>query len=118
MVLIESKDGRNGSEAMAKVTHSIGVLLRVLLPATLILAPAVATAQDKDLPDKGRIVLMAQLAAGTGLDIVARTFAERLSARIGQPVLIENRPGSAGLATAEAVLKAEPDGATLGVVTS
>lgn len=65
-----------------------------------------------------RILIIAQLAAGTGLDIVARTYAERLSQKLGRPVIVENRPGSAGLATAEGVLKSDPDGSTLGVMSS
>lgn len=87
----------------------------VLSTVCLLLQPGSADAQD--LPNK-RILIIAQLAAGTGLDIVARTFADKLSQRTGQPVIVENRPGSAGLATMEAVLRSDPDGTTLGVVTS
>ncbi len=90
-------------------------LLAFTMAAIAGLSPAAIKAQD--LPSK-RILLVAQLAPGTGLDIVARMFAERLSQRIGQPVIVENRPGGAGIATAEAVQKAEPDGTTLGVMTS
>lgn len=95
--------------------HSLRRALAVLIAAGIACAPGQPYAQD--LPQK-RVVLVAQIAAGTGLDIVARTYAEKLAARIGQPVIVENRPGAAGLATAEAVLKSEPDGTTLGVVTS
>ena len=95
--------------------HTTLWFLATFTPAILSLAPQPGHAQSP--PDK-RILLVAALAAGTGLDIVARTFAERLSQRIGQPVIVENRPGAAGLAAAEFVQRAEPDGATLGVVTS
>ena len=83
--------------------------------AVFVGAGAPATAQD--FPTR-RILIVAQLAAGTGLDIVARTYAERLQISFGQPVIVENRPGAAGLATAEGVLKSEPDGTTLGVMSS
>ena len=83
------------------------------LAAALAADVALATwpSHAQDLPNK-RILLIAALAAGTGLDIVARTLAERLSQRIGQPVIVENKPGSAGLAAADSVQRAEPDGAT------
>ena len=50
--------------------------------------------------------------AGT-TDLVGRLAAERLSARLGQQVVVENRPGAGGNVGAEAVARAEPDGHTL-----
>ena len=91
-------------------------MMRIL--ATLALATAAAFPAHAQEASGKRILIIAQLAAGTGLDIVARTYAERLSQRLGRPVIVENRPGSAGLATAEGVLRAEPDGSTLGVMSS
>jgi tripartite-type tricarboxylate transporter receptor subunit TctC len=51
--------------------------------------------------------------AGTGLDLYARLIGQWLSERLGQPVIIENRPGAAQNLGAEMVAKAEPDGYTL-----
>ena len=50
--------------------------------------------------------------AGT-TDLVGRLAAERLSARLGQQVVVENRPGAGGNVGAESVARAEPDGHTL-----
>ncbi|MCR0981983.1 Bug family tripartite tricarboxylate transporter substrate binding protein [Roseomonas populi] len=52
-------------------------------------------------------------AAGGGTDILARLVAGSMSARLGQPIVIENRPGAATAVGAEAAAKAAPDGYTL-----
>src|ERR671934_2284094 len=52
-------------------------------------------------------------AAGAGInDIMARLVGQHLGAGLGQPVVIENRPGSGGIAGTEAAAKAAPDGYT------
>jgi len=50
---------------------------------------------------------------GGGIDILARLMAPHMSARLGQPVVVENRPGANGLVATQAVLGAEPDGHTI-----
>jgi tripartite-type tricarboxylate transporter receptor subunit TctC len=47
---------------------------------------------------------------GTGMDIIARTVAPNLSQRLGEPVVVDNRPGASGNIGAEAVAKSPPDG--------
>ena len=53
------------------------------------------------------------LAAGSSLDIVARLMGQWLSERLGQPFVIENRPGAGTNVATEAVVRAAPDGYTL-----
>ena len=60
--------------------------------------------------------LIVNVAAGGGVDIVARMIAQRLSDRLGQPFVVENRPGAGGNIGTEAVVRAAPDGYTLLVV--
>lgn len=51
--------------------------------------------------------------AGGGSDLVARTLADRLQRSIGQPVVVENKPGATTSIAAQAVAKSEPDGYTI-----
>jgi tripartite-type tricarboxylate transporter receptor subunit TctC len=50
---------------------------------------------------------------GTGMDIIARTVGPKLSERLGQPVVVENKPGASGNIGADAVAKSAPDGYTV-----
>ena len=50
---------------------------------------------------------------GGGSDVAARTISERISPKLGQPVLVENRPGAGGIVGTDTVFRAEPDGYTL-----
>ena len=61
---------------------------------------------------------MPLLAAGTGLDVTVRLYAEQLSQAFGKPVVVENKPGGAGLAGVAALKAAAADGYTMIVATS
>ncbi|MCK9512100.1 MAG: tripartite tricarboxylate transporter substrate binding protein [Pigmentiphaga sp.] len=77
-------------------------------------APAVAAAQAAAYPAKPVSILIGA-AAGGGLDYIARSFTDALSKELGQPVIVDYRPGAAGLLAADAAAKAAPDGYTLWV---
>jgi tripartite-type tricarboxylate transporter receptor subunit TctC len=62
--------------------------------------------------------LIVPFPAGGGGDIVARLLGQHLSERLGQPFIIENRPGAGGNIGTEAVVRAPPDGYTLLLATS
>lgn len=64
------------------------------------------------------ITLIVPFAAGSGTDAVARIVSQKLSERLGQPVLVDNRPGANGQIAAEAVAKAKSDGYTLFMTTN
>ena len=64
------------------------------------------------------IKIMVGYAPGGSTDVTARIIAQALSGRLGQPVIIENRPGAAGNIAADATAKADPDGYTLTLATS
>jgi len=57
--------------------------------------------------------VIVQVPAGSAPDIVARVIGEWLSQRLGQPIVIDNRPGASGNIATEAVVRAAPDGTTL-----
>jgi tripartite-type tricarboxylate transporter receptor subunit TctC len=57
--------------------------------------------------------IVVSLTPGSATDILARTVSDRLSAQLGQPVIVENRPGASTTIAAALVAKAQPDGYTL-----
>lgn len=74
------------------------------------LLPALARADD--FPTRP-ITLIVPFAAGGSMDVLARLSAQQATGALGQPVVIDNRGGAAGLIGAASVARAEPDGYTL-----
>src|SRR5262245_42478708 len=79
------------------------------------LAPGLAAAQS--WPSR-TITLVVPFAAGGGTDAIARVVADKLSARLGQPVVVENKAGAASAIGTAHVAKAAPDGYTLLMTTN
>jgi tripartite-type tricarboxylate transporter receptor subunit TctC len=78
-------------------------------------ASLAATAAADEYPARP-IRLLVGFAAGGPTDILARVMAQRLAQRLGQQVVVENRPGAGGNAATETVVNAAPDGYTVLVV--
>ena len=93
-------------------------LLAGLLTAT---APALsqsALAQDSATYPSRPVTFVVPYPAGGGLDVFARQLAQKLSERMGQPFVIENRPGAGTVIGAAHVAKSAPDGYTIMLGTS
>jgi tripartite-type tricarboxylate transporter receptor subunit TctC len=82
------------------------------LPATGFAAPSFA----QSYPDRA-IKLIVPYLAGGATDVGARVVAERMSKGLGQPIVIDNRPGAGVIVGTNAVAKADPDGYTLLITT-
>src|SRR6476646_4752766 len=90
----------------------IGTVRRLLLPALMLAATHAQTqAQAQSWPDRP-IKFISSQAAGNGTDVVGRLVADRLSARVGQPIIFENRPGGGNVIGTQAAARSAPDGYT------
>jgi tripartite-type tricarboxylate transporter receptor subunit TctC len=84
------------------------------LACALICAVAYGPAAADDYPSRP-ITLIVPYAAGGGNDLMARLAADKMSAALGQPIVIENRGGAGGSIATRQVAHAAPDGYTLGL---
>jgi len=86
----------------------------VIIAATLLFASSHALAQSAaaDYPSRP-VKIIVNVSPGGGVDTATRIVAQRLSERLGQTFVVENRPSASGNLGAEAVFNAEPDGYTL-----
>jgi tripartite-type tricarboxylate transporter receptor subunit TctC len=95
----------------------LGRALRAMLAGLLLsVAGAAAVAAETGYPSRPLRVVLGST-AGSGSDVVARTLSTRLAENIGQPVVVDNRAGAAGVIGAEIVAKAAPDGYTIFIAT-
>lgn len=91
--------------------------MRRLLLACLFALAAGATAAQTEWPSRPVTIVVPYVAGGPS-DTLARSLAAALQPAIGQPVVVENRPGANGAVAAAAVARAAPDGHTLFVAAS
>lgn len=92
------------------------VRLAALLPSffaasCLLVAPSGVTAQE--FPKGQTITIVVGFVPGGGTDTATRIIAKSLAANLGQPVVVENRPGAGGTIATQAVVNGKPDGTTL-----
>ena len=87
--------------------------LAVLLAASVIAKGAIA----QSYPSKP-ITLVVPLAIGSTSDILSRTVGAELAKRLGQPVIVDDRPGAGGTSALQQVARAAPDGYTIALITS
>ncbi|HUI97030.1 MAG TPA: tripartite tricarboxylate transporter substrate binding protein [Xanthobacteraceae bacterium] len=91
-----------------------GHFRRALGFVALVCALGLAAPGHAQTPYPNRVVkLVVGFAAGGGNDIIARIIAQKLQDDLGQPFIVENRPGAGGRLAAEYVKNAAPDGYTL-----
>ena len=82
------------------------------LAALLVLAFAAPLAAAQEYPNKP-IKLITPYPPGGPTDVLARAVSQKLSEKLGQPIIIDNRPGASGMIGADLVAKSAPDGYTL-----
>ena len=92
-----------------KLNQVIAALCAAALGASL---PAPGGAQAQSYPSRP-IKVVVGFPPGQATDVIARLMAAKLAESLGQPVVVENRPGKGGSLGAEAVAKSPPDGYTL-----
>src|SRR6187431_2186960 len=90
--------------------HARSATIALLGAATVLLPSGAASAQN--YPSQP-VKMIVGLAPGGSNDIIARVVAQKLTERLGQPFIVENKAGAGGTIAAEMVARAMPDGLTL-----
>ena len=118
---------------MALCITNVQNMLRILTPAASnatarrrvwlgvtagFLIQLIAMEADAQISASKAIHLLVGYTAGGATDITARMLAQKMSAAMGEPVIVENRPGASGTIATERVSKSSPDGSTLLMATA
>src|SRR5882672_7074088 len=103
--------------ARIRIMESRGMPMHRTLLAALLLCLASGTSLAQSWPAKP-VRIMVGASPGGGTDIIARLLAEKYQAALGQPFIVENRPGAANTIAADITAKAAPDGYTLLLATN
>jgi tripartite-type tricarboxylate transporter receptor subunit TctC len=106
MMRVDERTGRTRVRPTAVITTALLVVAAILAPGT-VAAQAI----------QGPVTIVVSSEPGAAPDVLARILSGPLSERLGQPVVVENRPGAGGNIGALAVAKARPDGRTLFMAT-
>lgn len=92
-------------------------MLRIMIGAAVVASALMGTAQADNYPSRP-IRLIVPFAAGGGTDALARFLAKGIEGKLGQPIVIENKPGSGTTIGATFVARSAPDGYTLLMATA
>jgi tripartite-type tricarboxylate transporter receptor subunit TctC len=106
MRVILSTDDKDGPRPSRRAVIGAGAAFALMGSSSL--------SWGNDFPNKPMRILLG-FAAGAATDTMARAVAQGLNTRLGQPVVVENRPGASTRIAMEAVQKADADGYTLGL---
>lgn len=94
-------------------------IIRALLGATALLPLLAApTAHAADTYPSRPIRIIVGMAPGGATDVLARTLAQKMAPSLGQPIVVENRPGAGAIIGTDALAKSAPDGYTISVILS
>lgn len=93
------------------------VLMTLGAAAAMSTAMTTAGAQANWAPSKA-VTIIVPVAPGSSNDLIARILTERLPARLGQPVVVENKPGAGAMIGTAAVARSTADGHTIGIAPS
>jgi tripartite-type tricarboxylate transporter receptor subunit TctC len=88
------------------------LIIKAVIASAVALASTLASAQEAAYPTK-LIKIIVPLAPGGATDTIARIVGQHLSTSLGQPVIVENRPGAGGIIGTDAAAKSPADGYTL-----
>ena len=91
---------------------NIPMLCKLLFGTALMAAGLIGPASAQSYPDRP-IRLLVPFTPGGGTDLLARIIAQKMSENMGQPIVVDNRPGANTLVATEMVARAPPDGYTL-----
>jgi tripartite-type tricarboxylate transporter receptor subunit TctC len=99
------------------MTRFVSTRRRLLAALTALACPVLpALAQTPNADKPMRVIL--PVGAGSGVDTIMRAASPALAKALGQPVVIENLPGAGGITGTTALVRAAPDGTTIGVVSN
>ncbi len=111
-----SASGAERSAPRPAMRRAFGGRVALKLMALAVLASPMAT-KAQEYPTKPVRIVVA-FAPGSATDTVGRVYGQKVSELLGQPVIIENKPGAVGIIGADSVAKSAPDGYTLLVGTN
>ncbi|RZT39358.1 Bug family tripartite tricarboxylate transporter substrate binding protein [Cupriavidus agavae] len=92
----------------------IPLIKTLAIPAALCMVAGVASAQG-NYPARP-VTIIVPAPAGGGIDLIARVVGEKLSTKLGQPFIVDNRPGASNNLGTALLANAKPDGYTIGIV--